>query len=459
MAGNDSVDISKVLTQLGVDPKEAQNLGNKMNGIDYLNLANAVNDDSPAGKATAKQILSKYGVKLSKVPQMDNTRLESIFSGIRQGKAFEEAAIMEHVRPISEMNSPAAVMSGYSSFVRAANDSDADMLRDWLDENEIDYQNNDKHTFLVQSADRESTYKLNHFMSRLNGKTSVMDAAKDIEEAKDMKKDLPKSRNPFAAQLASKKVSGGGIHQDKSKKADAWDRGAKHKKPYVGEGLEETTHYTQGEVVKFGENEVPVHIPAGPNGTVGLLIDGKVKMVREGDITRTDEGILGMTKIDPLYRLRELAGIRGASLAEDNFGTVDNPLDVADDFDDMDVAPTDIDGDIDLAAPDMETDFGGDDLGVDPLADVSPDMGNPEMNIAPDAGIPGALGSEPVMSVEPPQSGAYGQILDHLNTIQNSLGDVKLSEYRSLIAKLEDLAVQVKGMGRDYLGEMRKLKK
>lgn len=462
MAASDSVDISKILSQLGVDPKVASNLNNKMNGVDYLNLANAIGDDSVRGQGQAKQILAKYGVNLSKVPQMDNTRLESIFSGIRQGKAFEEATIMEHVRPVSEMNSRAAELSGYSSFVRAANDTDADMLRDWLDENEVDYQNNDKHTFLVQSADREATYRLNHFMGRMNGKTSVMDDQEAVEEAKKMKTDLPKTRNPFAQHAAKK--GGAGVHADKEKKRDTWDRSAKHKKQDV-EDLKENS-FAQGEIVMFGENEVPVHIPAGPNGTIGLLVDGKVKMVREGDITRMDEGVMGMTRIDPLYRLRELAGIRGGEtkVVEDEFEAPTDPLAVADDFDD-EVAP--MAGDmmgaepVDVSAPaDGEMDLDNDPMaapvdlgGVDPLAD--PMGGNP--GDLPPMGADGAMGG--MGAIEPPQSQAYTEILDHLNNIQNTLGDVKLSEYRSLVAKLEDLAIQIKGMGRDYLGEMRKLKK
>jgi hypothetical protein len=453
MAASDSVDISKVLTQLGVDPEEASKLNNKMNGVDYLNLANAINDDSPRGQAQAKQILTKYGVSLSKVPKMENTRLESIFSGIRQGKAFDDAAIMEHVRPVSEMNNRAAQLSGYSSYVRAANDTDADMLRDWLDENEIDYQNNDKHTFLVQSADREATYKLNHFMGRMNGKTHVMDNTEEVEEAKKMTKDLPKSRNPFAQHAAKK--SGGGVHVDKEKKRDVWDRSAKHKKANVSESLNESC-FTQGEIVEFGENKVPVHIPSGPNGTIGLLIDGKVKMVREGDITRTDEGVMGMTKIDPLYRLRELAGLRGPAIQEDDFETdpIGGDLDVADDFDDVDPMGGEQLGaePVDVSAP-ADGEFDMDPMGGDSgLGDVDPMGGVP--GDLPPMGADGAMG----MAVEPPQSQAYSEILDHLNNIQASLGDVKLSEYRSLVAKLEDLAVQIKGMGRDYLGEMRKRK-
>lgn len=529
-----SVKVAEILSTLGVDKKKALDLQNHMNGVDFLNLVNALDDDTSNGRKTALEILAKYGIKIHKVPQMDNTRLESIFDGVRAGKDFDEAAEMQFVRPIDEMESIAAKMSGYSNFVRAANDADAETLRDWLEENEFEYQNNDKLTFLVQSEDREKAYRLNRFMSKLNGKTSVMDSVnpreeyanknlkkigfkgqvgsklsskrgpltvwdglsisdsglrdhmvvakdarghmhkipvntanatlhveKDIEEtkmtekkfSKNIKVDAPATRNPIAAGIAKK--SGGGIHTDKSKKRDVWDRTAKHKKVQVDENA-----FTQGETVQFEGNECSVHIPAGPNGTVGLLIDGKVRMVRESEVERIDEGVLGMTKVDPLYRLRELAGVKSNEAPIFAKDELDNEVDqladleVADDFDDADLGmDNEVDPSLDMPMDDgMGDEFAGDDLGGDLDGDFAGDMG----------GVPGDLppmGSDDAIGVVPSDSEAYTQIQDHLNNIQNSLGDVKLSEYRSLIAKLEALAIQVRSMGRDYLGEARKLKK
>ncbi|MNK29867.1 hypothetical protein D3C87_482700 [compost metagenome] len=595
MASTEPFDISKVLASLGVNPEVAKKLQDKMDGVDYLNLVNSLSDDSEAGRNRAFQILAKYGIQIRKVPQMENNRLESIFKEMHAGKDYDAANDTAFVRPVSEMESPSAAMSGYSSFVRAGSDSDAETLRDWLEENEFDYQNNDKHTFLVQSADRERTYRLNNFMSKMHGKTSMfddagLDEAKNpesinsiidrvafggsdrkpmaqdektkrlftrgfragfagssrasdegvsdadyafvekgvqaglaarkrvgetnipashvegrfgmkklnpafakaanaamaqatdesvVEEKKKMAKDdLPKQRNPFAAQVIKK--SGGGAHNSKDPaRRDAWSRNAKHKgRSY--ESIEESI-FTQGESVQFEGSDCSVQIPSGPNGTVGLLIDGKVRMVRESDITRVDEGVLGMTKVDPLYRLRELAGVKSsgpAKIEEDDVGLGPIDMDVADDFDD----PMGADTDVDLGG-DMD-DLGGDDLGIDPTLGAGPELGveqdplggvddgefgsdvdgmsfdaDPAMGGGMPGDLPPAGMGGPVGMMPPSDSEAYTQIQDHLNNIQNSLGDVKLSEYRSLIAKLEALTVQVRSMGRDYLGEMRKLKK
>ena len=673
MASTDTTDISKILISLGVEEKLANNIQNRMNGVDYLNLVNSVDDETPNGRKQAEGILAKYGIKIRKVPHMDTTRLESIFAGVRSGKEFDEAAVMQHVRPISEMESIGAKMSGYSNYVRAANDTDAETLRDWLEENEFDYQNNDKLTFLVQSADREKAYRLNHFMGKMSGKTSVMDdlnegtpeqnkqalllrdcpfkgkygeiiasdfgslrvigaeptytpngapdwvvvaqdkngrvhkiqydtanmglygnggkfnfdeakkpefissmidrigfsgqdpnrktlgqdektkrlitrgfragfadswpsdtgvtdadmkivhqafedgkaarakigpanvpkAFKDtgpkkltpefiraadaamkqttdesvVEEKNKMAKDdLPAKRNPFAAQVIKK--SGGGAHNSKDpSRKDAFSRNAKHKGKHFEE-IEESA-FSQGESVTFEGHECPVHIPAGPNGTVGIIVDGKVRMVSESDITRIDEGVLGMTKVDPLYRLRELAGFKSPAPAvrEDDFGTVDPmaDLEVADDFDDpngSDIDPAgagefgDFGGDeIDTMDGGFDDEFGpdvpgGDIAGIDSAEPLDGMDGGADAAFGAMGGMPGDLPPGGAgMNVAPADSQAYTQIQDHLNNIQQSLGDVKLSEYRSLIAKLEALAVQVKSMGRDYLGEQRKLKK
>ena len=528
MAGNDPTDISVILTSLGVDENVATSLKNRMNGQDYLDLVNAVTTDSPQAMADAKQILSKYKIKLQRVTEMTDQRLEAAFYEMHTGKKWIDESELEWVRPITEMDSPVAAMSGYSNFVRAANDDDAQAIMDWLEENEFDYQNNDKHTFLVQCSDRENTYRLNHFVGGRNGKTAMMDALsesdqtlvqnlknsgfkgkfgdivslsdgdiqvygakqnkfgwaiigtdadgkvlevpvltanmgiKKVDEA--MSKKHPPSgkidfrRNPVAQ--AGRMKGGAGAHDSKDpRKRDAWDRNAKHKKSYMGE-----SSFTQGETVQYGDREAPVHVPAGPNGTVGLLIDGKVKMVREDEITRVDEGVIGMTKIDPINRLAALAGIRNATtIVEDEFDATPAMDDfaVADDVDDP--MGADLGGDAGSDVADLANDpivsmDGGDSL--DPMGNdlgsvefANADMDADDMFGADDLGQPaGAMG------VTATDSEAYTMIQDHLNEIQDSLGDVKLSEYRSLIAKLDALSMQIKSMGRDYLGETRRKK-
>jgi hypothetical protein len=156
-----------------------------------------------------------------------------------------------------------------------------------------------------------------------------------------------------------------------------------------------------------------------------------------------------MAKLDPLNRLQQLAGVRGStrSVAED-FG--DDEIEVADDFgddfggfadDNIGVEGDDFGTDNDFG---NDTQFADDDMGGDLAGDsFGGELEGPAPLVAPN-------------QIAPVESQAYTCILGYLNDVQTSLGDVKLSEYKSLVKKLEDLTMQVRGMGRDYLGERRK---
>lgn len=204
-----------------------------------------------------------------------------------------------------------------------------------------------------------------------------------------------------------------------------------------------------------------------------------------------------MNKVNPLFRLRELAGL--PQMAEDDFSGIeiadapaidpegvlaagpvgaDAPADM--DVDGMGDDPVadpmaDMDGGMDAGMDDM--DMGADaDMGMDAPGDTIPDIDDETMPdtdldvsgmVDPQAGVPGAIGSDPVdavpglgmdtgMGMAPTQSDAMAQIEDALNSIQTGLADIRLSEYKSLIKKLQDLTNQAQMMGRDYLGERRK---
>lgn len=224
-----------------------------------------------------------------------------------------------------------------------------------------------------------------------------------------------KPRNPTLVAMANR--GGGGVHRssDPARK-DPFSRKAKHKKVF-DESIDEILDKSQ-ESVMYNGNSVRVKVPNGPNGTIGIIVDGKLKMVDESEIQRIDEGVLGFTQVNPLFRLRELAGIKEEVENEstDSAGfAIDDEFDFEDEFG-FDTETGDLDqGPIDLP----------------PVLDVPMDGG-------------------------PVQSEAYACIEDKINDIRDLLGEVKLSEYRGLVKKLEELTNQVRSMGRDYLGERRK---
>lgn len=75
-------------------------------------------------------------------------------------------------------------------------------------------------------------------------------------------------------------------------------------------------------IEKDGENdddengeEGTVKLPKAPGNTVGVMLKGKLKMINRKDV-KLKEGVLGMTNIPDIQRMRELAGIAAQDLPE-----------------------------------------------------------------------------------------------------------------------------------------------
>lgn len=293
----------------------------------------------------------------------------------------------------------------------------------------------------------------------------IMKNGKDGKLARQAKRKLdnymsgPKRDANFQAAMQRKNA---GVHANQNGSKDVGGRGAKHKKDLKRSFDEDRTgSFESGEKVTFEDHEAIVSIPNGPNGTVGILLNNKLKMVGIGQIHKLDESVLGISTMDTIGRLRELAGIRTTPTSQDVKRDFRSTIDEA--FEDMDADP------YGLGAED-EDEMGEivpvDGIEPDP-AQIPPSANPPVIPPAPAAPVPpaptapiappNAVGGVDVIGapVVPTSSQAYSQILDHLNNIQKSLADIRLSEYRSLLQKLDDLSTQVRNMGRDYLGESR----
>lgn len=90
---------------------------------------------------------------------------------------------------------------------------------------------------------------------------------------------------------------------------DRWSRNAKHQMN-LSARLDVQNDWQQGDVALYEGQQVEVSIPQGPNSTVGILIQGKTRMVGEAKLTRIEEGVMGgMTQLSPINRMMQLAGI------------------------------------------------------------------------------------------------------------------------------------------------------
>lgn len=416
------VDLAHRLVDLGVKPDVATALQSKLDGRDLVSLTNALNSTTIAsGVAQANKILGKYGVHIQEASNMskDFDYLSALFAGARTG-ATAESVSPEWLTPISESNDPLAHMLTLEGFNYVATVEDArlgDKLIDWLDENQVDYLNNGAGQYHIKCADRESAYRVGSAIGRIMrgaGRDNLRDST--LEE-KDVKNNDIKGRNPIAIAMA--KRGGNGAHNSKNPdRKDPHSRAAKHKG-------------------KAYESDESIEIQDELDESASSL----------------NEGLMAVTPVNPILRLRELAGLPPAPLAKP---AMPAPAPAAPVMPANDISvPDDMGADLDMG-PDVVDDFS------DPTADVAAPVSpmDAPMDAPVMGGVPGDLppgGPEMPMTVPamPVQSEAFSQIEDALNNIQTQLGDVKLSEYKSIVKKLEDLAGQVRVMGRDYLGERR----
>lgn len=97
---------------------------------------------------------------------------------------------------------------------------------------------------------------------------------------------------------------------------DRWSRHAKRhfsKADLQNVMAEQCLEFDLNESVTYLGKQAVVRIPNGPNNTVGIMMEGRMRMVQRSDVTKLEEGVMGsMTELAPLNRVMQLAGIAGA---------------------------------------------------------------------------------------------------------------------------------------------------
>lgn len=92
---------------------------------------------------------------------------------------------------------------------------------------------------------------------------------------------------------------------------DRWSRNAKHQLS-KGELASATAIVTfeEGENALYEGHPVEIRIPQGPKGTMGVIFEGKLKMVHHTKIKKIDEGVMGgVQTMSPINRIMQLAGL------------------------------------------------------------------------------------------------------------------------------------------------------
>jgi hypothetical protein len=123
---------------------------------------------------------------------------------------------------------------------------------------------------------------------------------------KNLEEDM-KARRLMAPQDTVNEAEWNSVH-------DRWSRNAKHPLQ-VSEAIDmNDSNWTKGDTAVYKGNEVTVEIPQGPNNTVGILYEGKLKMVLN---TSLSEAVMGtMQPLNPLNRMMQLAGLSTTNICE-----------------------------------------------------------------------------------------------------------------------------------------------
>ena len=109
---------------------------------------------------------------------------------------------------------------------------------------------------------------------------------------------------------------------------DRWSRRAKHPLRVNEVSTEDELTWEKGEMAIYGSSAVEVSIPNGPNGTVGIVFEGKTKMVLSNKLAKIEEGVMGgMQPLNPLNRMMQLAGISASSVIDEKIEPINEVQD------------------------------------------------------------------------------------------------------------------------------------
>jgi hypothetical protein len=438
----EDLSLQQLLVKYGIDQNTAQRLQNDIIGSDILNLVNSLQlDNRQQAVRLANPILQKYGVTISENLMIKRVAAIEWLKELKESKSVEDRLL---------------ILEGYNYYTYL-DATLGEQLTDWLESNKVEFLTNGDGHFHVKCEDRDHAYKVGRAISgivrkqRLVRDSQVSKAGQtEMNEKQDIKARINqaksklanmKPRDPTALAAARMQAKNGGP-MDAQRKIDQKDQYGRKAK-YKDKGKwDEEIDFKIGEKVIYRDQYAIINSLSKGN-QINLVMDGNLSWVDKRDVSRLDETISALAPIAPLFRLRELAGLPPAPKSD-----MINPLGsgaIASRFDDPD---DDISASL-LDDDGMDSDDGGmTDAPVAPNADgpmlpgVSAGM-SPGMPVVTSGGDTGC-------------SEAMNMIKDHLNNIQLQLPEIRLSEYKTVVAQLQSLAQQVQFMGKDYLGERKK---
>lgn len=122
-------------------------------------------------------------------------------------------------------------------------------------------------------------------------------------------------RRIMAPQGTSNEVLWNSVH-------DRWSRSAKHPLQVSEAANMIENIWEKGDVVNYNGEDVTVEIPVGPNNTVGIIYEGKLKMVLNESLSESVMG--GMKPLNPINRMMQLAGLSVPTIIEPSLSVTED---------------------------------------------------------------------------------------------------------------------------------------
>jgi hypothetical protein len=438
MDGNFLDDLSRII---GKVPGDIQDLIGEMSLDDVYTLMNLVHQGSD----------DKVKDLLSPMLQKDGT-LDKQSTPEKTGKYTSEQ--MEEI-------------SRQGLMMQVKDSNIFESVLDELDEKNISYQLCPGNRIIVRCNTNEQLENL-HVISRQVGdmikakkiKEQTMDKPKKFDK-KSNKIQIPasKPRDTMAQHMALGQAAGAYRPKSTPSRKEVLARKAeKHKGRSFNEGFDPISFWTNGgdaftvvlegygDSVTFDGQSLNTDNQTWEKIQESLDAEGFLSGVDYGVTemkkSQVKEGVMGMTALPGLRRMMELAGMPTGEIEQ---VAADPAIPAATDEVPPALPAPDADN---MAGDDMEMD--ADPLTTDHIEDGGMDMDDAAMGDEFDAGIDAGMGSDlGVVAASP----AFTLIDDALNSIQQNLPDVKISEYKTLIQRLEDLQVQLQQIGKSYLGD------
>lgn len=284
-------DLAGALAKLAkIDRSNAKTIIDSLRAGDMIAFANAVDNDD---LKTAREILKSTEFNLALHPGEIEKSTAKIVSDIKE----EPAQIIKNIKKILRGDLPHKTQMRFI-FTEIKNLTPKSWNKIWpkLPQGLL------KHLYYHIEKTRPEIIDDNvaHLIFK--------NAGSQIQEANKMNK----TKNPVAANLRDPKFAHK-VEKSKDeveKKKDKWDRKSKHHIS-KGEMLNKPVlvDFEIGDEVVVEGKQGIVKIPSGPNNTVGIIVENKLKMFDQSQISRLDEMVLGMLALNPINRIKQLAGI------------------------------------------------------------------------------------------------------------------------------------------------------